>query len=142
MRKSEKSLWATMRANNKSQDHVINLTRVENMAAEGMPDVYCRTFSSECWVELKVAKEPKRKITRVMCRDGLNLTQRNWHIKHSAYGLKSYVLLRVNMNNGCHKLFLLPSKFARDMNDFGMETLMLSSVAMTWKNIFSILRKT
>jgi len=136
MRKPEQRLWDSMRRNNKKQLHTINLERVENVVTVGMPDIYVKYYSSECWVELKTCKLPKRETTRVLGDKGLSQDQINWHQKHNVYGLRSYILIKADK-----KLFLLPNKYAERINDMTQIQLFLASQAMSWEQIFEVLRK-
>lgn len=136
MRKPEQRLWDSMRRNNKKQLHKINLERVENVVTVGMPDIYVKYYSAECWVELKTCKLPKRETTRVLGDKGLTTEQINWHHKHNVYGLRSYILIKAG-----NELYLLPNKYAERINEMTNMELFLASQANNWESVFNVLRK-
>jgi len=136
MRKPEQKLWDAMKRENKKQLHVINLERVENMVADGTPDLYAKYYGSDCWIELKAVSMPKRKSTRVLGNKGLNPYQINWHLKHHIYGLRSFILIKAGK-----ELFLLPNKYTERINEMDQLQLFLASLAHDWEKIFEVLRK-
>ncbi len=91
MRKPEQKLWDKMR---KEKPRGFYLERVENGLGAGMPDIYCKWQGGHCWVELKAPNIPKRKSTRLLGNAGLNQSQINWHLQHSALKLSSWILIR------------------------------------------------
>lgn len=135
MRLPEQKLWDTMKRQNKAQEKPLTLERVENAAGAGMPDVHVRARGIETWVELKVAKLPKRATTRVMGSKGLNPYQINWHLQQASFGLSSFVLLRDDENG----VYLLPGRLSKHMNDYTREELRICAMALSWGRAFQVL---
>ena len=80
MRKREQLLWDAMRRHFPSNAW---LQRVENVAGEGMPDVYMGGNGK--WIELKaVARIPINRHAAVLKKDGMRQSQINWHIRNAS----------------------------------------------------------
>lgn len=134
MRKQEQRLWDTFR-NNKPPE--MELERVENVVAAGMPDVYLRARRVSTWIELKAPNAPKREITRVLGDEGLNAAQINWHLQSAWFGLPTYVLIRDSRK----RLWLLPGKEADLMNDLNADELDGACIAKdNWHDIYRELK--
>jgi hypothetical protein len=133
MRHKEQLLWDCMRRN---MPPVLWAQRVENVVADGMPDVYIG--SSGKWVELKVpAKIPARPKTPLMGGDGLRISQKNWIIKTTfSRPEAAYILVRTIER----ELFLIPGKCAHVINTWPLSTFIAQAVASTWQEIAEVLR--
>lgn len=139
MRLKEQKLWDLMRSHAPAE---VKMMRVENLVMAGMPDVHTVAAGIEnwhgfCgWVELKSVTTPKRAGTRLMGTEGLNKDQINWHLIYNKFGGRSWILCRDSGN----RLFMVPGKFAADMNEYTSEQMRDASVATSWEGIFNTLR--
>lgn len=124
MRKQEQRLWDTMR---RQLGNEVWLQRVENVAGEGMPDVYC----AGPWVELKAARRPKRRTTPLLGADGLRQSQINWHLKAHQLGIPSYILIRDDHG----ALYLVPGFFAAKLNAMTQRQVHDYSVGLCWEDV-------
>lgn len=131
MRFKEQRLWDTMKRNAPSD---FWLQRIENVAVEGMPDVYV-VCAEPCWVELKAPTAPKRPTTRLLGNEGLRPAQINWHLKVASMGVRSFILIR---DDAAH-LYLIPGPFAQLVNDMTIPELQKISIADTWQKVFEVL---
>lgn len=129
MRKPEQKLWDSMR-----RQAPVNLwlQRIENRVAAGMPDIVCMFMRHTSWVELKAAKLPQRKETRVLGNDGLNQDQINWHILCYQQNCISFILVRDDAMN----LYLIPGRHAAIINSASQDMLQELSCAEDWTGIF------
>lgn len=132
MRKPEQRLWDAMR---KAAPADFWLERVENVVADGMPDV--AVLCSGCWVELKATTLPKRQTTKVLGDGGLRLSQKNWHKDAVKHGTRCYTLIRDNL----HQLYLVPATHSDNLNEMNITQLKAASVAGTWEQIFKELKQ-
>lgn len=132
MRKPEQRLWDSMRKNRPAD---VWLERVENLVGDGMPDV--AVVCAGAWVELKAAKLPKRPTTKVMGKDGLRQSQKNWHKDAAQHGVPCYTLLRDDKR----QLYLIPAKHSDDVNEMTQSELAAASVADNWIDIFKELKR-
>lgn len=136
MRKSEQRLWDTMQEN--ASVKKVWLQRVENIAVDGMPDVYCvgRSTATASWIELKApAKMPKRRSTRILGTEGLLVAQVGWHLKAHSTSVPSYILIRDEMRS----LYLIRGQHAESINEMSKSALRTYSLADSWPGIFEIL---
>lgn len=68
--------------------------RIENVVITGMPDVNFCSVGTECWIELKSPKEPKRNTTKLFgSNHKLSQDQMNWFLRQRNAGGKAYVLI-------------------------------------------------
>ena len=133
MRQKEQRLWDGLKRNAPKE---FWLQRVENVVANGMPDVYVACVNP-CWVELKAPNMPKRKATRILGKSqGLNPDQINWHLKAAQKGIRSFVLIRGDGND----LYLIPGSFAAMINDMTQAELLKTSVGNNWHEIFEVIK--
>jgi len=109
------------------------LQRIENLVAEGMPDVHVSGPESECWVELKYALRPKRESTRFLGSRGLRPGQINWHLKAATKAIVTYVLIKDNHG----AFYLVPGSLARYLNDMPREEILHETIASDWPEIFT-----
>jgi hypothetical protein len=101
---SEKQFWTFVRSNLDLQ-----MYRVENKVAVGMPDVH---YVSECgggWIELKYI--PGFQI-KGRTKIGVRKSQAIWHTNYKKYGGISWILLRV----GREKIFLFEGSRAKEIS--------------------------
>jgi hypothetical protein len=101
---SEKQFWTFVRSNLDLQ-----MYRVENKVAVGMPDVH---YVSECgggWIELKYI--PRFQI-KGRTKIGVRKSQAIWHTNYKKYGGISWILLRV----GREKIFLFEGSRAKEIS--------------------------
>jgi hypothetical protein len=93
------------------------IDRVENGLVDGMPDVNCCLSGPEVWLELKYVEDwPARATTQVLGRKGLRLEQVNWHIRQSAAGGKSWILVGIGKET-----WIIDNLYARDVNTWTKE---------------------
>jgi|TARA_R110002020_G_scaffold357801_1_gene570120 Holliday junction resolvase len=99
--KPESRLWKTLR------DGVTNVhwTRIESWSSPGVPDVNACADFGEFWIELKVIKNNRVK---------LSPHQIAWHVTRSRFGGRSYILAR---EGGRSPLHLFSGHQAKDLAD-------------------------
>jgi hypothetical protein len=139
MRKREQLLWDSFRRNMPPE---LDLQRVENIATDGMPDVYVGLSGK--WVELKAPPERKRSTTPLLGREGLRTSQVNWHLKHSSMNApESFILIRTTSG----ELLLLSGEIAPIINDMTLNGLERASMiggaavgAASWRAIAEVLK--
>lgn len=134
MRKDEQRVWDTMKRN---APDGLWMERVENMVADGMPDLWVGSMLRHCWVELKAAKMPKRVTTPLLGSDGLRTSQMNWHRKAHARGLPVYTLTRDDKGG----LYLVGCEHSDDLNAMPAVVMMQHSLADNWVDIFKELTR-
>ena len=132
MRKKEQKLWDVMK---RKAPKTAWLQRVENIVAEGMPDVHVSGPESECWVELKAVTLPKRASTRVLGSEGLRPSQINWHLKAGTKAITSYILIRDNEGG----LYLVSGRHAASINELALDSLVNRSLSHQWDEIFKLI---
>ena len=133
MRQKEQRLWDTFRRHLKEAPTPLWHQRVENTAMSGMPDVVVHTTRGNIrWIELKAPNLPKRPTTPVLGDEGLNIAQRNWHLKAASMNVRSYILVRVG-----DVPYLVPGMYAAEINDWPRSEYerRLSGVAVGWKEV-------
>jgi hypothetical protein len=105
--KREQRLWVVLRGSPDMRG--VLLERIENAVGSGTPDVHAlatinfdasaparRIQALHTWVELKAAAGyPARATTPVLGEDGLNLEQRNWHLRYTSRGGRSLIVVGV-----------------------------------------------
>jgi hypothetical protein len=136
MRKPEQLLWDSFK---KARPAHFWMMRVENVAFEGMADVYavnCRGKDRASWVELKATTVPARASTTFL-RPGksLNTDQVNFHLKAALSGLRTFILVRDDFR----RLYLIEGKFAEVINDWTLKDFEANSKAATWPAIYEVL---
>lgn len=137
MRKKEQLLWDALKRNAPDS---LWLQRVENVVGEGMPDVY--VGASGNWVELKApGKIPARATTPLLgTKDGLRLSQVNWHIKNASIptARESFILVRT----ASKELLLLPGRIAAIVNASSLPGLRMAKLNITseWREIMELLK--
>jgi len=139
VRKPEQKVWDTMKTKFGNRPGLW-LERVENVVAEGMPDVFGATRGAShrggvFFIELKAAKLPARSTTKVLGDAGLRVSQLGWHKKAFIYGLSVYTLIRDDKRN----LYFIPCALSDALNDMPLQALIEASVATTWEEIAEIL---
>lgn len=88
MRKPEQRLWDAMR---RAQPVLTWAQRVENVVADGMPDVW---LAPDTWIELKTVVTPKKEGTPFLSSSKLRPSQVNWHMKAARHAVRSFILVR------------------------------------------------
>jgi len=94
---SEKSLWSWTRTGIKSvvPSHEARLTRIENAAGQGTPDLTGTIRGKHFWIEFKFLDEfPKRKKTQVKC-DHFTQDQRTFLHDECMCGGRAFVWIQV-----------------------------------------------
>lgn len=81
MTATEQSLWKRLKQNLPKKTH---FERIENRSGEGMPDVYLCIDGVPVWLELKIVKNGRVKVSK---------SQIAWHCSHSRCGGTSFFLL-------------------------------------------------
>lgn len=134
MRKQEQRLWDGFKRNRPAP---MFAQRVENVVAEGTPDLYCMTINGRVvWIELKAPKRPARETTRYLGAEGLNVDQENWFINAAIRKLIAFVLIRDDDLN----LMLIPSSIFLhhgSINGLTEAELKEYSVADNWSDVFA-----
>jgi hypothetical protein len=134
MRQAEQRLWDAMRG---AAPSGVWLQRIENLVGEGIPDVF---MAAQCgvstWVELKAPPRPKRATTALLGKDGVRLSQINWHLKAASLGLRTFILVR----DSERALYLFPGAAAAELGQWSLEVCELKSLADAWPAIFRVLR--
>lgn len=130
MRKREQLLWDAMRRHFPGNAW---LQRVENVAGEGMPDVYMGGNGK--WIELKaVARIPINRHAAVLKKDGMRQSQINWHIRNASlkHAALSYVLIGLPDRTLC----LIKGLFAAELNAYTMDQLRTHAITgPTWADV-------
>ena len=80
MTATEQSLWKLLKQNLPKKTHC---ERIENRSGEGMPDVYLCMDGVPVWLELKLTKNNRVKVSK---------SQIAWHCSHSRCGGVSFFL--------------------------------------------------
>lgn len=132
MRLPEQRLWDAMRKNCPAD---LWLERVENLVGDGMPDV--AVVNAGAWVELKAAKKPKRPTTKMLGKQGLRQSQKNWHKDAAQTGTRCYTLIRDDKR----QLYLVPATRSDELNEMTQGELAAASVADNWPDIFEELKR-
>ncbi len=122
MRTREQRVWDSMKSHKPS---VIALERIENLVAEGTPDVYFQALRRHGWVELKAPRS-----TGVggafLCSDSkVRVSQVSWHLAAAAFGTPTYILARREIG-GVKTLWLFPGSTAGDLNSLTMKEALSS----------------
>jgi hypothetical protein len=119
----ESRFWRKLRAK-LPRGHI---TRIENSAAPGTPDVSFLQASDgrEFWFELKQVQElPKRSTTSVF-REGLRPEQILWIGLHWRYGGNAYVVAETPT-----EVFIIPGKYAFEFNAMTLAQLRHHSLTL------------
>lgn len=133
MRKPEQKLYDQLK---KHAPPTAWLQRVENLVGEGMPDVHVSGPESECWIELKFAKRPKRATTRLLGNQGLRPSQINWHLKAGTKAMCTYILILDDLG----MLYLIDGRQAANINEWPQgECRKRSLAADNWDSIYKVL---
>lgn len=134
MRLKEQRLWDTFKRHIPS---TVWAQRVENIVADGMPDVYYKAErSQEVWIELKSPTRPKRASTPLMGeKEGARQSQKNWHRTAQQVGIRSGFLIRDSEG----ELFLVPGSYADEINKFTLAEMREASIASDWESIIKLL---
>ena len=104
---TEKNLWLRVK---KNLPHDCYATRIENRMGGGVPDVYVIWNGLSFWIELKITKDNKIR---------LSSNQIAWNTKHSLnFGLSYILVQRV----GEGSLFLFRGEDARQLAIDGLNT--------------------
>lgn len=133
-RKPEQLVWDAMkRALGKR--HGLWMERVENVVADGQPDVRIAVTGHIKEVELKFAKVPARPDTPLLGKKGLRVSQISWHRKAAFFGLPVFTLIRDSEG----ELYLIHCRHAQDINEMTRAQLRAVSLADTWDSIHTVL---
>lgn len=135
MRKKEQKVWDTMTRQSKGRRARPWLQRIENVVAEGMPDVVCVCNGLTTWVELKAPPAKTRPTSLLLGGDGLRQAQINWHAKAVSKGAAVYTLAR----DGHGELFLIDAIWSDSLNEQTIEGARFIRAAATWDEIFHLL---
>ncbi len=134
MRLKEQKLWDSMRAA-QPKGRGLWMQRIENSVGEGIPDVLVMgRQGAVCWVELKAPVRPKRETTAFLgVKQGVRISQENWHVKAHSLEQKSYVLIRDDHN----KLYLVDNSHVASLNSAVRSVVEHWSLASDWKSVFN-----
>lgn len=127
----ESSLWEWLRDNTKSMER-LHMTRIENSASSGIPDVDGCWRSHQFWWELKVCDRPARPTTLIKPR--FEPGQVPWLEARCAAGGAAFVLLQVGSRHKAQR-YLIPGIHARTMALGLPEGLMPAICVLRYYNI-------
>tara|TARA_R100000544_G_C2195299_1_gene43846 strand:- start:79 stop:510 length:432 start_codon:yes stop_codon:yes gene_type:complete len=121
--KPETKYWNTIKKNMPD----IFWTRIENWAVPGVPDCYGCKDGVMFWVELKITKDKKVKLSPF---------QKAWHFNHSKQGGRSFIMLHSLVESlSC----IFPSSIAVSLPalsvDHAQLTTSLPADAASWKKV-------
>ena len=102
----ESKLWITLKENLKK----FHLTRFENWAVPGVPDVHGCKDGIPFWIELKVTRSNKIK---------LSPHQIMWNYKYSLYGGRSFIMAE---HLGQRLLHIFPGSLVHSIASIGSRT--------------------
>jgi len=122
----ESKLWITLKENLKK----FHLTRFENWAVPGVPDVHGCKDGIPFWMELKVTRSNKIK---------LSPHQIMWNYKYSLYGGRSFIMAE---HLGQRLLRIFPGSLVHSIASIGSRTephWTVSLDAEPWKQLEEIL---
>lgn len=140
MRKAEQKVWDAMKRAAKRHAPRAWMQRVENLAGDGMPDVYVTASigqsgsATPSWVELKAATLPKRATTKLQMKEGVRPSQINWHLKAQTKGVRSYVLIRIAER--MDEPLLIKGHLADGINRWCSDECYAYATAIGWEQIF------
>lgn len=109
----ESSLWQRIKKTGiktlVNSGYSVHMTRIENAAGIGHPDVEGCINGNQTWIELKSEMRPKRVNTPVHIKD--QQSQSEWHKERTAAGSRiHWVLLQVGEDNEA-LLYLIPGMY-------------------------------
>jgi len=135
-RKPEQQLWDRMRKALKT--HGMRLERIENVVAEGIPDVLSLAAGLVTFVELKqVLNPPKRPTTRLIpSGKGLRRSQLNWHLEWTRHRGRSLVIVGVDSKT----IYAFPGSDADHINAMTEAQMELCCVARSWDEVANYLK--
>lgn len=133
-RLKEQRLYDALKAARPSD---VRLERIENVVANGTPDVHVKVQGASCWLELKAPKRPKRETTRLLGNEGLNQDQLNWFFEAARFGLPAYVLIR----DDSREIFLVPAAHCERINELTAAQLRAVSVAESLSGVYGVLNE-
>ena len=122
----ESKLWKELKENLKK----FHLTRFENWAVPGVPDVHGCKDGIPFWIELKVTRSNKIK---------LSPHQIMWNYKYSLYGGRSFIMAE---HLGQRLLRIFPGSLVHSIASIGSRTephWTVSLEAEPWKQLEEIL---
>jgi len=122
----ESKLWITLKENLKK----FHLTRFENWAVPGVPDVHGCKDGIPFWMELKVTRSNKIK---------LSPHQIMWNYKYSLYGGRSFIMAE---HLGQRLLRIFPGSLVHSIASIGSRTEPHWTVSLDdepWKELEEIL---
>lgn len=93
----------------------LHITRIENLAGVGHPDVEGCYLGSQFWIELKVAPRPKRPSTPLRFQEPLKQSQAEWMWNRWDAGGKVALLVRAGNDDTEDSLYLIPGRLAFEM---------------------------
>lgn len=111
----------------------VRLERIENIVADGIPDVLSIANGFTTFCELKqVAASPVRATTRLIpSGKGLRLSQRNWHMECFRHGGRSLIIVGVGVN----KVYCLDGGFYDSVNTMTEAQMKRNAMATDWKTL-------
>lgn len=95
----ETSLWGWLRDNTKQLRPKLHLQRIENICAEGTPDVN-GFYGREFWVELKAVARTE------MIDTGVDIEQANWARRRDLAGGQSWFLIQVGSGSSARRYLI------------------------------------
>lgn len=112
----ETGLWAWLSKAKKHYREDLEMHRVENTLAAGMPDVEGCLHSSQFFIELKSTSRPARLETLIRFAVRDREAQQDWIEKRWSMAENTWLLLQVGSG---HKLarYLVPGCFAKEVYD-------------------------
>lgn len=132
MRKKEQRLWDRMRG---ALRGAVLLLRVENVVADGFPDLIALRHGRVTMIELKaVEKWPVRPATPVLGKNGLSLAQQNFCLSWRRAGGNMLVVVAVGT-----ALFVVHGHEADHLNGMNRKQLEGAAAARDWPGLLQLL---
>lgn len=116
---SESNTWSRLREGLLGYEPLIDLSRVENVVENGMPDVNFCSSGREGWIELKhTATVPARASTPVFKTGGLRKEQEVWIDRRTRRGGRVFIYAQIGEG-----LILVHGVYAKQFNSMTLSQL-------------------
>ena len=100
------------------------IDRLENLVAEGMPDVNGCFCGTEFWIEIKAPTEPKRSTTTLFgSNHKVSVAQKNWMLRQMKAEGNAYFFINTDKRK-----MLVSGKLADDLNSMTVNDIVRASL--------------
>ena len=123
---SESNLWKWLAKTRLIFRKALHITRIENSAGLGTPDVE-GCFGNQFWMELKCSARPAKVDTPI--KPKFQPQQVPWLQKRAAAGGKAFVLLQVGAGGSAAR-YLIPAGSAQCLEEYGMTIAQLETCSI------------